>query len=133
MNESVNIASEAIEKSDESRKWISQKSAKFSIDSLLASTENETTLSRQSGSEDVECSGLRTFSRFGNSNSNCKEDVDGEGSAIDEHSKKDSEVVSTTEGFYQRNFNEGNYFLCYIFFIQELKRIIFHDLSEVLL
>lgn len=101
MDESVNMESEPFSKSDENKKCISQKSAKFSIDSLLAINENVTNQSDSNVLE--ECSEIES--------ANYKEDISqrhfSDLSSTDDTVRRESEVVSTTDGFYEKNFTEG--------------------------
>lgn len=103
MDESVNMESDPLSKGDENKKCISQKSAKFSIDSLLAINENVTNQSDSNVLE--ECSQIESAL------SNYKEDSSqrhfSELSSTDDTLRRESEVVSTTEGFYEKNFTEG--------------------------
>lgn len=115
MDESVNIESGALSKSDDNKKCISQKSAKFSIDSLLANTENIKNCSDINVVDDIECSDYNSCSHIDISSSECGKDPSqrkcSETASTEECGRKESEVVSTTEGFYEKNFGEGKY-LC---------------------
>lgn len=106
MDESVNMDSDTFDKSDDNRKCISQNSAKFSIDSLLATTEKVQVVS-DIHVGNVQCSDIKNCFQ---SDVDCEEitgqkrcnEVSGAECLI-----KESEVVSTTDGFYQRNYTEG--------------------------
>lgn len=108
MDESVDTESVAAGKSDDSRKCISQKSAKFSIDSLLATNEKAQVRSDLNVIEDVRCADYETCIRTESLESDPIQGSSSEQSLTEETVKKESDVVSTTEGFYHRNFGEGN-------------------------
>lgn len=110
MNESVNMESDTLSKSDDNIKCISQKSVKFSIDSLLANNETVTNKSDLNVIEGSVCSDFNNCSQIENVLSDSEKNPTirhfSELSSTAEGTSN-SEVVSTTEGFYQKNFTEG--------------------------
>lgn len=109
MDGSVDTDGDTLSKSDDNRKSISQKSAKFSIDSLLSTTES--VRSDPNVIEDVQCSDFTNYSKTNSSNLDCEVGPShgqySELSSSEECVRKENEIVSTTDGFYQRRFSEG--------------------------
>lgn len=112
MDDIINVDSDIAGKSDK-KMCISQKSVKFSIDSLLAVTNKEETKSDESVNGNLHYLNVKMCSQNEDSNldSGCSisQKEFPELALTEQFSKKENEVVSTTDGFYQRTLSEGKY------------------------
>lgn len=120
MDESINMNSDDIGKSDDSKKCISQKSANFSIDSLLATTEKVQHRTTLNANDDEQGLNFKFVSQTENSNSDCDQCSNhgrcSDQSSAEECAKKEVEMNLTTEGFYHRKLSDGKCFFHFYYF-----------------